>query len=550
MRINNGVFRLSLFATATAALTAAPSLFAAPGDKLGPEFRVNTATFGAQGAPAMASSANGDFVVAWADYNPSTAGVYFRRYSANGVAKDTRAIPVAATNLPNGDAQTRVTPDVAMDDDGDFVVTWRDFVSYHYFNDNDRIVFRRYSASGLARDNNPREVTSGGSYRGLLPASVAMDADGNFGVIFNATVYDDGGGPCSNQYGLEIQRYSASGASLGNIEVSQESGTPEEPCTDTGVIAMESDGDFVIAFGFYTADYSYVSGTAVRRYHALGVPKDTSYIPITTDFYPNDVAVNDLGEFIVTSTTDTYHDVLYPDRSPKIMMHRYNSDGTPKSGAAQVNAAGSGFHGDSKIGLADDGSFTVAWRRTTSDETNSEIFWRGFRPDGTPKTSFHQGVNTFTTGFQDSPALAVNADGSFVVAWESQNQDGSGDGVYAQRFAGNPPSLPTVSFAQSGAAVDEAVGMVKVRVNLSAASTKPVTVPLTFAGTATLNADYKIPGSSLVIPAGAISANFNVKVINDKAKEPRETLTLSMGAPVNAKKGAITGYELAIKKSD
>src|SRR5207253_2788466 len=44
-------------------------------------------------------------------------------------------------------------------------------------------------------------------------------------------------------------------------------------------------------------------------------------------------------------------------------------------------------------------------------------------------------VNTFTTGGQRAPRVAANAVGDFVIAWQSQNQDGSGYGVYAQRYS-------------------------------------------------------------------------------------------------------------------
>lgn len=49
-----------------------------------------------------------------------------------------------------------------------------------------------------------------------------------------------------------------------------------------------------------------------------------------------------------------------------------------------------------------------------------------------------------TAGRQHTAAVAADGDGDFVVAWASQNQDGSGDGVYARRFdaAGNPRQVP------------------------------------------------------------------------------------------------------------
>jgi hypothetical protein len=43
-------------------------------------------------------------------------------------------------------------------------------------------------------------------------------------------------------------------------------------------------------------------------------------------------------------------------------------------------------------------------------------------------------INTYTLGDQAFPAVSVNASGAFVVAWQSDGQDGSRLGVYAQRF--------------------------------------------------------------------------------------------------------------------
>jgi len=45
-------------------------------------------------------------------------------------------------------------------------------------------------------------------------------------------------------------------------------------------------------------------------------------------------------------------------------------------------------------------------------------------------------VNTFATSYQVDAAVAMDADGDFVVAWESDNQDGSYLGIFAQRFDG------------------------------------------------------------------------------------------------------------------
>ena len=44
-------------------------------------------------------------------------------------------------------------------------------------------------------------------------------------------------------------------------------------------------------------------------------------------------------------------------------------------------------------------------------------------------------VNTYTNGDQREPAAAMNSNGSFVVVWNSDGQDGSDWGVSGQRFA-------------------------------------------------------------------------------------------------------------------
>ena len=43
-------------------------------------------------------------------------------------------------------------------------------------------------------------------------------------------------------------------------------------------------------------------------------------------------------------------------------------------------------------------------------------------------------VNSYTTDDQAFPSVAATGTNQFVVAWESDGQDGSGDGVFGQRF--------------------------------------------------------------------------------------------------------------------
>ncbi len=108
---------------------------------------------------------------------------------------------------------------------------------------------------------------------------------------------------------------------------------------------------------------------------------------------------------------------------------------------------------------------------------------------------------------------------------------------------------PTVSFNMAQEYASEAIQFVTFRVELSAASSKPVTVPYVQTGTALNPADYTIaPAASVLIPAGSLSANIVISIVADSDEaEGDETILSTMGTPVNATKGAITVHTVLIQ---
>jgi hypothetical protein len=71
-------------------------------------------------------------------------------------------------------------------------------------------------------------------------------------------------------------------------------------------------------------------------------------------------------------------------------------------------------------------------RVETSDY--SGIFGQRFDSAGTKPDGEFQ-VNTYTTNYQNRPAVAAAGNGTFVVVWSSDYQDGDSFGVFGQRFA-------------------------------------------------------------------------------------------------------------------
>jgi hypothetical protein len=56
---------------------------------------------------------------------------------------------------------------------------------------------------------------------------------------------------------------------------------------------------------------------------------------------------------------------------------------------------------------------------------------------GVPATAAEFRVNTTTAYYKESPCIAMDAAGNFVIAWTDYGQDGDGDGIYAQRYNNN-----------------------------------------------------------------------------------------------------------------
>ncbi|WP_035247523.1 DUF7948 domain-containing protein, partial [Desulfogranum mediterraneum] len=79
------------------------------------------------------------------------------------------------------------------------------------------------------------------------------------------------------------------------------------------------------------------------------------------------------------------------------------------------------------------GNFVVVWKSLSQDKSGTwGVYGRHYDSSGTPLNTEFQ-VNTLTTGDQTRPDLAMNASGEFVVVWEG-NGTGDADGIFFQRY--------------------------------------------------------------------------------------------------------------------
>jgi hypothetical protein len=79
----------------------------------------------------------------------------------------------------------------------------------------------------------------------------------------------------------------------------------------------------------------------------------------------------------------------------------------------------------------------VTWTSQGQDGSGDGVFGQLYGPSGIPLGAEFR-VNTHTTERQAYASVAFDGNSRFVVAWQSRNQDGSSEGIFAQRFAPDP----------------------------------------------------------------------------------------------------------------
>ena len=108
---------------------------------------------------------------------------------------------------------------------------------------------------------------------------------------------------------------------------------------------------------------------------------------------------------------------------------------TPAAGPEfQVNTYTTGAQGAPSVAMRPDGDSVVTWISLAQVGSGPAIFARRFDEFGLPIGAEFQ-VNTYTAGTSGytGPKVSIDPSGNFVVVWESAS-DGSNSGIAAQRF--------------------------------------------------------------------------------------------------------------------
>jgi Ca2+-binding RTX toxin-like protein len=230
--------------------------------------------------------------------------------------------------------------------------------------------------------------------------------------------------------GIYAQRYAADGSAVG-----AETRINTTTLNDQASVAVAglADGGYMVTWTSDGQDGSAL-GIYAQRYAADGsaVGVETR-INTTTASYQASPSVTGLADGSYVFTWSSY------GTGVEIYSQRYAADGSKMGGETLVDSsAASIFRGKPAIAATGDGGYLIAWESFNQDGSGYGIYAQRYAADGS-KVGSETRINTTTAGSQHDVAIATLASGGYVITWASP--DGSNDGVYAQRFAADGSAL-------------------------------------------------------------------------------------------------------------
>ncbi|UCE37555.1 MAG: fibronectin type III domain-containing protein [Thermoplasmata archaeon] len=382
------------------------------GEPVGEEFQVNTYTTSYQTRPSVAMDPEGNFIIAWNSYQQdgNNWGVFAQRYDSNG-------------NPLGGDFQVntytaggQAAPSVAINSTGHFVIAW----SGSGTGDGGGIFAQRYNSSGDPQGGEFRVNTYTTDNQRL--ASAAMDSNGNFVIAWESNLQD------GSEEGIYAQLYNKDGNPIGTeIQVNTYTANDQEYPS----AAMDANGNFVITWHSVEQDGSSY-GIYAQCYDSGGIPIKGEFrvnsFTSSYQYYPS-VARNSLGDFVIVwagvgSGGGSYENVY---------AQRYNDIGEPVGGEFKVNTYTTNRQHFPSVAIDSNSNFVIAWESEGQDGSGYGIYAQRFDNSGNPLDVEFR-VNSHKTNDQRAPSTGMDPNGNFVIAWQSKNQDGSEEGIFAQRY--------------------------------------------------------------------------------------------------------------------
>lgn len=260
-------------------------------------------------------------------------------------------------------------------------------------------------------------------------AAVGADAQGNFVVVWSSYGSNNSD---TDGYSVQGKRYSSDGTPLGP-EFQINSYTTNTQYLPR--IAMDASGSFVVVWASLFAPNDYAYSVQGRRFSSTGTPLGPEFQINTYTFgfqYRADIAKRANGDFVVVWES------IGPADSNGFIVHgqRFSSDGTPNGNEFLVNTYLTGYQRHARVAIDGSGDFVVVWASQGSSDGDNDSYsvqGRRFASNGSPLGQQFQ-INTYTTGLQTNPQVAVDPANRFMVIWQQEGSSTSNPGSIRGRL--------------------------------------------------------------------------------------------------------------------
>jgi Ca2+-binding RTX toxin-like protein len=368
------------------------------------EIRVNTTTQLGQNSPSMATLADGGWVVIWSGNGlGDQAGIVLQRYDASG-APVGGEVPV--NTFWDGSQHSAFVTALA---DGGWVATW----SGRGPLDTNGVFQQRFDSTGAAVgeiNQMVNDTTSGEQVYG----SAAALADGGWAVVWQ-------GSGTGDDYGIMLRRYDASGNTVApDVRVnSVTAGTQYEPA-----ITAMSDGGWLVT---WQSDSGAGMAIHQQRY-------SSAFVAVGAQTKVNTSSWADRRSSSVTELADGGWVITWHGRGghlDDVFQRRYDANGVAVGDEERLNNLTTGDQAHARVAALADGGWVAVWFGNGPGDTDG-IYQKRFDANGVAHESASL-VNTTTAGEQWYPSVTALDDGSWVVAWQSN--DGNDSGIYQRHYA-------------------------------------------------------------------------------------------------------------------
>lgn len=417
--------------------------YAATGAFQGSAFVVSGGSTGNQRAPSVAVDDQGDFAISWQAQTASNGyDLYGRMYLPSGAAV-TVGNTLGAFRINTTTSGDQLAPNTGFIADGDFVVSWNGNVPG--------------DSTGIARQMYRRDpIATGGEFRANTfitdkqrLSSVALDDAGDFIIVWQSYGQD-----AANTYGIYAQRYNSAGVAQGSEFLVNNTTAGNQTYAN---VAYDHNGNYIIT---WSSDQSGTYDIYYRRFNASTGAALGNEVRVNTTTasiqYLSSVAADASGNFWIVWQSANQDAA----NSWGIYGQRYNSAGVAQGSEFRVNNTTAGDQEIAAIAMDDAGDAVIVWSDNYGSTIGTgDIKFRRYTSSGTALDSTDQTANVTTTGYQVAGGVAMDYDGDFVITWTG-NQTGDYN-VYARRYSWlgggtsqNDLTSPATSPPASPAALD------------------------------------------------------------------------------------------------